>query len=73
LLRLKLWSNQQIIYICTQTIRKCTDTKCDGCRSQLKNDEVDSVAALLGDLVAYRAQGASHLEVLAGNLPSQKF
>jgi hypothetical protein len=44
-----------------------------GCRSQLKNDEVDSVAALLGDLVAYRAQGASHLEVLAGNLPSQKF
>jgi hypothetical protein len=32
----------------------------------LKNDEVDSVAALLGDLVAYRAQGASHLEVLAG-------
>ncbi|CAK9277152.1 unnamed protein product [Sphagnum jensenii] len=34
--------------------------------SQLKNDEVDSVAALLGDLVAYRAQGASHLEVLAG-------
>ncbi len=39
----------------------------------MKNDEVDSVAALLGDLVAYRAQGASHLEVLAGNLPSQKF
>jgi hypothetical protein len=34
--------------------------------SQLKNHEVDSVAALLGDLVAYRAQGASHLEVLAG-------
>lgn len=35
-------------------------------RSVLENDEVDSVSALLGDLVAYRAAGASHLEVLAG-------
>ncbi|KAL2613069.1 hypothetical protein R1flu_024761 [Riccia fluitans] len=34
--------------------------------SVLEEDEVDSVAALLGDLVAYRAAGASHLEVLAG-------
>ncbi|KAG0625088.1 hypothetical protein M758_2G026800 [Ceratodon purpureus] len=34
--------------------------------SQLDKDEVDSVAALLGDLVAYRAKGASHLEVVAG-------
>lgn len=34
--------------------------------SQLDKDEVDSVAALLGDLVAYRARGASHLEVVAG-------
>lgn len=29
-------------------------------------DEVDSVAAVLGDLVSYRAAGASHLEFLAG-------
>ena len=36
------------------------------CRSQLDKDEVDSVAALLGDLVTYRARGASHLEVVAG-------
>ncbi len=35
-------------------------------RSYLDKDEVDSVAALLGDLVAYRAVGASHLEVVAG-------
>ncbi|OAE30425.1 hypothetical protein AXG93_3483s1170 [Marchantia polymorpha subsp. ruderalis] len=34
--------------------------------SVLEEDEVDSVAALLGDLVAYRAVGASHLEVIAG-------
>ncbi|KAG6544343.1 hypothetical protein Mapa_014177 [Marchantia paleacea] len=34
--------------------------------SVLEEDEVDSVAALLGDLVAYRAAGASHLEVIAG-------
>lgn len=34
--------------------------------SHLDKDEVDSVAALLGDLVAYRARGASHLEVVAG-------
>ncbi|CAM6029646.1 unnamed protein product [Sphagnum balticum] len=34
--------------------------------SYLDKDEVDSVAALLGDLVAYRAVGASHLEVVAG-------
>ena len=36
------------------------------CRSQLDKDEVYSVAELLGDLVAYRARGASHLEVVAG-------
>ncbi|KAJ7517256.1 hypothetical protein O6H91_21G016100 [Diphasiastrum complanatum] len=34
--------------------------------STLDEDEVGSVAALLGDLVAYRAAGASHLEFLAG-------
>ncbi|EFJ11321.1 hypothetical protein SELMODRAFT_126601, partial [Selaginella moellendorffii] len=32
----------------------------------MDEDEVDTVAALLGDLVAYRAAGASHLEFLAG-------
>ena len=42
------------------------DKYCRWCRSQLDKDEVDSVAALLGDLVAYRAKGASHLEVVAG-------
>jgi hypothetical protein len=35
-------------------------------RTVLKEDDVDSVSALLGDLVSYRAAGASHLEVLAG-------
>ncbi|GLJ40845.1 hypothetical protein SUGI_0844840 [Cryptomeria japonica] len=34
--------------------------------SILEADEVDSVAGLLGDLVAYRAAGAGHLEFLAG-------
>ncbi|KAH9325411.1 hypothetical protein KI387_005589, partial [Taxus chinensis] len=34
--------------------------------SILDADEVDSVAGLLGDLVAYRAAGAGHLEFLAG-------
>ncbi|KAJ7527077.1 hypothetical protein O6H91_16G035500 [Diphasiastrum complanatum] len=32
----------------------------------LAGDEVDSVASLLGELVSYRASGASHLEFLAG-------
>jgi hypothetical protein len=36
-------------------------------RSVLEDDEVHSVAGLLGDLVAYRAAGAGHLEFLAGN------
>lgn len=35
-------------------------------RDVLEKEEVDSVAALLGDLVAYRAEGPSHLEFLAG-------
>lgn len=34
--------------------------------SVLEDDEVHSVAGLLGDLVAYRAAGAGHLEFLAG-------
>lgn len=34
--------------------------------SALEDDEVHSVAGLLGDLVAYRAAGAGHLEFLAG-------
>lgn len=34
--------------------------------SALEEDEVHSVAGLLGDLVAYRAAGAGHLEFLAG-------
>lgn len=34
--------------------------------SVLEEDEVHSVAGLLGDLVAYRAAGAGHLEFLAG-------
>lgn len=32
----------------------------------LEEDEVYSVAQLLGDLVAYRASGTGHLELLAG-------
>jgi hypothetical protein len=32
----------------------------------LEEDEVYSVARLLGDLVAYRASGTGHLELLAG-------
>ncbi|XP_011624771.1 uncharacterized protein LOC18437972 isoform X2 [Amborella trichopoda] len=34
--------------------------------SVLEEDEIDSVARLLGDLVAYRATGTGHLELLAG-------
>ncbi|XP_062170601.1 uncharacterized protein LOC133876341 isoform X2 [Alnus glutinosa] len=34
--------------------------------SVLEEDEVYSVARLLGDLVAYRASGTGHLEILAG-------
>uniref|UniRef100_A0A7N0TTC8 Fungal lipase-like domain-containing protein n=1 Tax=Kalanchoe fedtschenkoi TaxID=63787 RepID=A0A7N0TTC8_KALFE len=34
--------------------------------SALDEDEVHSVAQLLGDLVAYRASGTGHLELLAG-------
>ncbi|XP_057959730.1 uncharacterized protein LOC131152103 [Malania oleifera] len=34
--------------------------------SELEEDEVYSVARLLGDLVAYRASGTGHLELLAG-------
>ncbi|EHA8589271.1 hypothetical protein COCNU_scaffold008808G000040 [Cocos nucifera] len=37
-------------------------------RSVLEEDEVYSVARLLGDLVAYRASGTGHLELLAGLL-----
>lgn len=36
------------------------------CRTVLEEDEVYSVAQLLGDLVAYRASGTGHLELLAG-------
>lgn len=32
----------------------------------MEEDKVDSVAQLLGDLVAYRASGTGHLELLAG-------
>lgn len=32
----------------------------------MEEDEVYSVAQLLGDLVAYRASGTGHLELLAG-------
>lgn len=35
-------------------------------RTVLEEDEVYSVAQLLGDLVAYRASGTGHLELLAG-------
>lgn len=35
-------------------------------RSVLEEDEVFSVARLLGDLVAYRAAGTGHLELMAG-------
>lgn len=38
-------------------------------RSVLEEDEVCSVARLLGDLVAYRASGTGHLELLAGSSP----
>jgi len=33
---------------------------------QEEEDEVYSVARLLGDLVAYRASGTGHMELLAG-------
>lgn len=32
----------------------------------MEEDEVFSVAQLLGDLVSYRASGKGHLELLAG-------
>lgn len=32
----------------------------------MEEDEVYSVARLLGDLVAYRASGTGHMELLAG-------
>ncbi|CAK7348948.1 unnamed protein product [Dovyalis caffra] len=38
-----------------------------------KEDEVYSVARLLGDLVAYRASGTGHLELLAGDLGGLSF
>ncbi|WOL16102.1 hypothetical protein Cni_G24884 [Canna indica] len=41
-------------------------------RSVLEEDEVYSVARLLGDLVAYRASGTRHLELLAGLALLQK-
>ncbi|KAG6512239.1 hypothetical protein ZIOFF_030335 [Zingiber officinale] len=40
--------------------------------SVLEEDEVYSVARLLGDLVAYRASGTGHLELLAGLALLQK-
>lgn len=36
-------------------------------RTVLEEDEVCSVAQLLGDLVTYRASGTGHLELLAGS------
>ncbi|GJN02511.1 hypothetical protein PR202_ga19870 [Eleusine coracana subsp. coracana] len=41
-------------------------------RTVLEEDEVYSVARLLGDLVAYRASGTGHLEFLAGLALLQK-
>ena len=35
-------------------------------RGVIEEDEVCSVARLLGDLVSYRASGTGHLEFLAG-------
>jgi len=35
-------------------------------RGAAEEDEVYSLARLLGDLVAYRASGTGHLELLAG-------
>lgn len=35
-------------------------------RTVIEDDEVYSVAKLLGDLVAYRASGTGHLELLTG-------
>ncbi|XP_072965574.1 uncharacterized protein [Typha angustifolia] len=40
--------------------------------SVLEDDEIYSVARLLGDLVAYRASGTGHLELLAGLALLQK-
>ncbi|KAL5991060.1 hypothetical protein ACLOJK_011966 [Asimina triloba] len=40
----------------------------DVLRSALEEDEVHSVARLLGDLVVYRASGTGHLELLAVNM-----
>ncbi|KAM7461559.1 hypothetical protein LguiA_029680 [Lonicera macranthoides] len=39
----------------------------------LEEDEVHSVAQLLGDLVAYRASGTGHLELLAGLALLQRY
>ncbi|GFY92857.1 lipase class 3 family protein [Actinidia rufa] len=38
--------------------------------SDLDEDEIYSVAQILGDLVAYRAAGTGHLELLAGDMAS---
>lgn len=35
-------------------------------RTSSREDDVSAVASLLGDVLAYRAVGASHLELLAG-------
>lgn len=42
---------------------------------EVQTDEVNAIAALMGDFVAYRAVGWRHLEVLAGILffPSFSF
>jgi hypothetical protein len=47
------------------TIRQSTSLS-NSSRGAPKEDEVYSVARLLGDLVAYRASGTGHLELLAG-------
>ena len=48
-----------------QTLGKF-DMSLSASRGVIEEDEVCSVARLLGDLVSYRASGTGHLEFLAG-------
>lgn len=36
------------------------------CSQHVRNEEVSSIASFLGELVSYRAEGCSHLELIAG-------
>lgn len=61
-----IWLFTVIILVCKVTFSHCLS------RSVLEEDEVYSVARLLGDLVAYRASGTGHLELLIGPFSSYR-